>query len=198
VTLSTTANASIRALAAKALAGLEAIETMLALDIVIRPNDKNQMYALNRVSDAAIGLASDIVTATPERFPDFAALPDAAAYVDAMSPVAARAAELAQHIKNSIQNQRSPAANTTLVLYGVVKHLGRLVDNETMREKVTLLKAEVAPARTNRPPLQTKSEKAVKQAARQRAARIAKAKALLAKEGVEAPEATPADGPRVT
>ena len=64
MTLSTTSTASIHALAAKALAGLEAIETMLALDIVIRPNDKNQIYALNRVSDAAIGLASDIVTAT--------------------------------------------------------------------------------------------------------------------------------------
>ena len=141
------------------------------------------MAALNRVSDAAIELASEIVTAMPERFPDFSPLPDAAAYVQVMTAVAARAAELAMHVTNSVQNQRAPAANATLVLYGVVKHLGRLVENETMREKVALLKEEITPRRGNRPPPQTKSEKAAKAALRQRNARIAKAKKRLATEG---------------
>jgi hypothetical protein len=84
-------SSSIHAIAAKALAGLDALEAMLALDIVIRPHENDLMNALNRVTDAAIGLASNIVSATPERFPDFVPLLDAAAYVDAMSPVAARA-----------------------------------------------------------------------------------------------------------
>ncbi len=180
---STSSPPTIHELAAKALAGLDAIEAMLDLDIVIRPKEKSQMSALNRVSDAAIDLASDIVTAMPDRFPDFAALPDAATYVQVMTAVAARATELATHVTNSIQNQRAPAANTTLVLYGVVKHLGRLVENETMREKVAFLKEEITPRRGNRPPPQTKSEKAAKAAVRQRNARIARAKALLAKAG---------------
>jgi hypothetical protein len=180
----------IHALAAKALAGLDAIEAMLALDIVIHPNDKNQLFALNRVSDEAIVLASEIVAESPKRFPDFGGLRAAAEYVDALGPFAARAIELATHVQNSLQNQRAPAANAALVLYGVVKHLGRLVENETMREKVALLKVEVAPKRKNRQPLLTKAEKAAKQAARQHGARIEKAKALLANE----PSAAPKEG----
>jgi hypothetical protein len=181
--------------AAKALAQLDAIESMLNLDIIVRPNDKHQVHALNRVSDTAIGLASDIVSAAPERLPDFADLPAASAYVGIYAQVASRAQELATHIQKSVQNQRTPAANKTLALYAVVKSLGRITDNETMREKVAALKAEIAPKRKSpKKPKVTKEEKAAKRLADSQAKKVAKAKDVLLKAG-ELPTPAPIPAP---
>ena len=173
--------------AAQALAHLEAIESSLKLDIVVAPNDKSQIRALARISDKAIRLASDIVTSAPSRFPDFAQLPVASEYVAAMAPVAARALELGAHIEKSLGNQRTPAAQQTLALYAVVKGLGRIVDNETMREKVLELKVEVAPKRKNPKPKVTKDEKAAKRLAKTTAKRVARAQKVLAAHGGAAP-----------
>jgi hypothetical protein len=180
---------SIKTLAQKVIAQLDAIEAMLDLDIVISPNDKHQIGAMNRVSDTAIGLASDIVSAAPERFPDFADLPAAASYVQVIGQVASRASELATHVQKSVQNQRAPAATKTLALYAVVKTLGRIEDNETMREKVTELKAEVAPKRRNPKPKVTKEQKLARKAADATAKRVDKALKVLAEAGVSMPVA---------
>ncbi len=189
---STPALSPFASIAAQAIAQLDAIESMLNLDIVIPPNDKHQINALNRVSDAAIGLASDIVSAAPDRFPDFADLPAAASYVQMIGQVASRASELATHIQKSVQNQRAPAAVKTLALYAVVKGLGRITDNETMREKVGALKEAVAPRRANPKPKETKGEKAVKRLAKATSKRVAKALQTLAAAGVPVPPTPPA------
>ena len=171
---------------------MNAMESMLNLDIVISPNDKHQIGALNRVSDTAIGLASDIVSAAPDRFPDFTDLPAAASYVQTMGQVAERATTLATHVQKSVQNQRAPAATKTLALYAVVKGLGRITDNETMREKVPQLKAELAPRLKDPKPKETKTEKAVKKMSKQNENRVARAMKLLAKAGVAVPATIPA------
>jgi hypothetical protein len=62
------------------------MEAALDLDIVLPPNDKNQFTALNRVSDTALSLASDIVTADPLRFPDFTDLTGERVFSDDRSP----------------------------------------------------------------------------------------------------------------
>jgi len=186
---------SIDALSKKALAQLEATEAMLQLDIVIPPNDKYQLAATKRVSDTAIGLASDIVSAAPERFPDFADLPSAASYVKIVGQVASRASELATHLQKSVLNQRAPAATKTLALYGVVRSLGRIEGNETMREKVAALKAEIAPKRTNPKPKVTKEQKAAKRSAAASAKRLAKAMKVIATAGASAPAAASAAPP---
>ncbi|HEY2510924.1 MAG TPA: hypothetical protein VGI39_08715 [Polyangiaceae bacterium] len=180
--------------ATQALAQLAAIEAMLNLDFALPPNDKNQANALRRVTDTAIDLAAEIVSASPERFPDFADLPASAAYVRTLRQVAARASELAMHVEKSAQKQRSPAATKTLALYAVVKGLGRIVENETMREKVEALRAQVVPKRKNPKPRQTKGEKAVKRQAKSRTKRVQKAMKVLAAEGVGVPGGTSAPG----
>jgi hypothetical protein len=183
---------TVSALAKKVLAQLDAIEAMLDLNIVIPPNDKHQFAALNRVTDTAIGLASDIVSAAPDRFPDFTELPAAASYVQSVGLVASRAEELAKHVQNSVQNQRAPAATKTLALYAVAKGLGRIEGNETMREKVTALKAEIAPKRKDPKPKVTKGEKAVRRHAEQQAAHVTKAMKVLTAAGVTLPAAVAA------
>jgi hypothetical protein len=192
---------SISSLAKKVIAQLGVLESMLGLDIAIRPNDKNQMNALKRVSDTAIALASNIVSGAPGDFPGFTGLPAAASYVESLGQVASRALELATHVQNGLQNQRAPAANQTLALYAVVKGLGRLPDNEAMREKVAALKAEVVKKPKDPKPKVTKSEKAVKRSAVASANRVKKALAVLAKEGqlpsAPAVAATPAPAPAV-
>jgi len=181
----------ISTLASQAIAQLAAIESMLNLDIVVAPNDKNQAKALLRITDAAIGLASDIVSAAPARFPDFADLPSSASYVEAIGLVAARAAELATHIQKSVQNQRTPAATKTLALYAVVKGLGRITENETMREKVSALKAEVVPKRKNPKPKETVGEKAAKNVAKSTSKKVAKAIQVLNAAGMAVTTTTP-------
>jgi hypothetical protein len=141
------------------------------------------------VSIAALNLASEIVSAAPGRFPDFAGLPAAAAYVETMAPVAARAAELATHIENSVLNQRIPAATMTLALYAVVKSLGRITENETMREKIAELKAALVPKRKNPKPKETKGAKTVKRVAKSVSKRVAKALQTLAAAGITVPGA---------
>jgi len=166
------------------IAALDALEASLNLDIVIAPNSKHQIGALNRVTDTAIGLASDIVSAAPARFPDFADLPAAASYVQSMGQIASRATELATHVQKSVTNQRAPAATKTLALYAVVKGLGRITNNETMREKIPLLKAEVAPKHANPKPKESKGEKAVKKMSKAAAKRLLKAQAIVAAAGM--------------
>jgi hypothetical protein len=182
---------SLGTIVAQAIAQIDALEANLGLDIVVPPNDKDQNRALNRVSDTALGLASDIVSSAPERFPDFSGIAAGAAYAETMQPLAARIATLGTHVQNSIQNQRGPAAQQTLALYTVVKGLGRIVSNETMREKVPQLKVEIAPKHKVPKPKQTKSEKAVKVAAKNKGKRINKALATLAAEGVTIPAVNP-------
>jgi hypothetical protein len=189
---------ALSAVVEKGIQALDDLEASLNLNIVVRPNDKAQMRALARVSNAALGLASGIVTAAPTRFPDFAGLPSQANYVETMTPFATRLGEFTSHVRNSILNEQAPAATQTLVLYGVVKGLGRMVDNQTMRDKVELLKAEVAPKRADAPPKQTKAKRSANAAAKRLADRVAKAKAFLAANDPEvgaAPSlATPATG----
>jgi hypothetical protein len=191
VTSAAPKQASNSSIAAKAIAQLDAIEASLNLDIVIAPNDKKQIGALNRVSSTAIGLASDIVSENPGRFPDFADLPAAASYVETIGQVASRAQELATHVQKSVTNQRVPAATKTLALYAVVKGLGRITDNETMREKVSALKDEVAPKRHAPKPKETKGEKAVKRVAKANAKKVAKAVNVLTTAGVLPTAAAP-------
>jgi hypothetical protein len=178
--------------AAQAIAKLDALEASLDLDIVVPPNDKAQMRALSRVSDKALALAADIVSSDPSRFADFSAISPAVQHVETMVPVGARVAQLATHVQKSIQNKRTPAAQQTLALYAVVKGLGRITGNETMREKVPQLKAELAPKRTNPKPKVTKMEKAAKRLSTSRQKKLAKAMAVLADLGVTPPAATPA------
>jgi hypothetical protein len=178
---------SIRLTAAEAIAQLDALEAKLGLDIVISPNDKHQNRALNRVSDTALGLAADIVGAAPARFPDFSAIAPGASYVQEMAPLAARLGELAGHVQKSIQNQRAPASQQTLALYSVVKGLGRIVDNETMREKVTKLKAEIAIKPKAPKPKVTRAEKVARTAAKRLQARLDKAAGLLIAHGRPVP-----------
>jgi hypothetical protein len=173
----------LESLATDTVAQLKALEAKLNLDIVVPPTAKNQMRAMKRVSDKALGLAADIVSSDPARFADFAGLPASAQHVAAMSGVALQANELATHVQKSVQNHRTPAAQQTLALYSVVKSLGRVTSNETMREKIPLLKAEVAPKRKNPKPRVTKEQKMAKRAAASQAKRIAKAKGLLAQFG---------------
>lgn len=186
---------SLRALASEAIAQLQALEAKLNLDIAISPNDKAQVNALARISDSAIGIASEAVSADPSRFPDFATLPAAAEYVATMQPLADQAAALAAHLKKSIQNQRTPAAQQALAFYAVAKGLGRLSDNETMREKVTALKAEIAPERAT--PNETKGVKAAKRVAKAQAERLRKAQAIVAAGGARpgSPIPTPSAEP---
>ena len=174
---------SISEIAAKAIAQLDALEASLNLNIVVPPNDKSQMRSLRRISDTALTLATNIVTAAPESFPAFAGLPDATAYVQAMTPLAARAQSLATHVQNSVLNQRSPASTQTLALYGVAKNVGRIVSSEAMREHVAALKAEVAPKHRNPKPKLTKLEKATRKQASAHKARLDKAAALLEANG---------------
>lgn len=180
------------AMIAKFMIELDAIETALDLDIVVRPNDKYQIRALKRVPDKALGLAAGIVSEAPERFLDFASLPATADYVALLAPLAARVAMLATHIEKAIQNQRTPAANMTLALYAVVKNLGRLVGNETMREKVAELKGEVAPKRKNPKPKVTNEQRTAKRAAASHARRVTKAIKLLSDAGLSVASSPPA------
>lgn len=182
---------SLSSTALMAMKELDALESKLDLDIVVRPNDKNQMRAATRVSSSALRMAADIVGAAPDRFPEFIGIADDAAYVETMLPLANRALALANHIQKSIQNRQAPASEKTLALYAVVKGLGRIADNETMREKVELLKAEVAPHSRAK---MTKAEKVVKLAAKRRAERILKAKQFLRDNG-EAVPTSPAETP---
>ena len=180
---------------AKFIAQLDAFESALNLDIVVRPNDKYQIRALKRVSDKALSLATDIVNAAPDSFTDFAELPAEAAYAMQMAPLSARVALLAAHVEKSVLNQRTPAANATLALYAVAKNLGRLVTNETMREKVLELKAEVAPKHKNPKPKLTKGQKAVKKAATSHAKKVSRALKVLTDAGVTASAPSPATPP---
>ena len=184
----------IDTLAAKAIAALDALEPTLNLDIVIPPNDQAQMRTLKRVTNAAIDLAAQIVKADPQRFSDFAGLPAAADYVDAMTGLYQRAALFATHVENSLQNQRAPAATQTLALYAVVKGLGRLVDNQTMRELTPQLKAALVPPRRNPKPKETATQKAVKRAARSQQKKLQKATQVLAAAGVTPPPTAPPTG----
>jgi hypothetical protein len=188
---------SLSAIASESIAQLQALEAKLNLDIAIPPNDKAQVRALARVSDTAIGLASEVVSAAPSRFPDFATLPAAAAYVATMQPLADQAGALATHVQKSVQNQRTPAALQALALYAVVKGLGRLNGNETMREKVTALKAEIAPKRAK--PKETKGVKGAKRLAKAQADRLQKAQAIVASGGARpgSPIPIPSAGPAV-
>ncbi len=185
-------NTSIPSIATVAMKELDALESKLTLDIVVRPNDKNQIRALARVSPAALRLAADIVNAAPERFPDFTGIDEGAAYVEAMLPLADRARALATHLEKSIRNHRAPASQQALALYAVVKGLGRIVDNEAMREKVLLLKAEVAPKPKNPRPKVTKEQKVLKKAVQKRDERVAKAAKFLVDNGVPVPASSPA------
>jgi hypothetical protein len=171
---------------------LDALEAKLGLDIVIRPNDKQQIHALNRVSVKAVNLAAGIVTSDPTRFPDFTGIPGSADYTNAMGRVASRITELATHVKKSIQNKRYPTALEVLALYQVIKGLSRIADNETMREKVPELAAELAPRKRNPKPKPTQAEQAAKKAAAQRARRVAKAKAVIAANTDPPPTPAPA------
>ena len=94
-------------------------------------------------------------------------------------------------MQKSIQNQRAPAAQQALALYAVVKGLGRLVDNETMREKVLELKAELASKPRNPKPKVTKTQKAVNRAAKSTAEKVRKAKAVVAANSPVASSAPP-------
>jgi hypothetical protein len=181
---------SISELASKAIKQLDALEASLNLNIVVRPNDKNQIRALNRVSDSALGLATSIVNESPASFPAFTGLAGAADYVRAMTPLAARAQTLATHVQNSVQNQRAPAALQTLAIYGVAKNVGRIVESQTMRENVAALKVEVAPKHKVPKPKQTKAEKSAKAAKKSAQDRVNKAVALLAANGIVVPGAT--------
>jgi hypothetical protein len=185
---------SLSALAASVIAQLDAIESSLDLDIVVRPNDVSQNRALTRVSDAAIGLASDLVSSAPARFADFTQIASGASYIAAMEPLVERAMALALHLRKSVWNHRTPAAQQTLALYSVVKGLGRIVDNESMREKAIALKAEIAPKRRNAKPKVTAGEKAAKRVAAANEKKVAKAMKVLADAGitqVEAPSPSP-------
>jgi hypothetical protein len=182
---------SVDAVAAGAIAQLDLLEASLSLDIVINPNDVDQMRALARVTSAALGIASDIVSADPSRFPDFAGLPEAAAYVRAMTPLLARATELVTHLQKSILNQRTAASLKTLALYTVAKGLGRMAENQTMRDKVLELRAEIAPPRPSTKPKVTKAEKAARRSAKAKAARVAKALAFLEASGHAGAKAEP-------
>ena len=75
---------------AQAMAQLDALEASLGLNIVVPPNDKDQNRALNRISDTALGLASEIVSSAPARFPDFSGIAPGAAYAGTMQPLADR------------------------------------------------------------------------------------------------------------
>ena len=173
-------NPGLVALAASVLQSFDTLEASLDLNIVVRPNDKAQMHAMNRVSLAALGVASDIVRSDPARFPDFSGLPASAEYVQTMTPVAARLRAFADHLDNSILNQQSPAAQQALVLYSVVKGLARIDSNQTMRDKIAELKAELVPKRSDAKPKLTKGDKAARQSAQRLAARLTKAKQFLA------------------
>ena len=98
------ATSSLDSLAIMAMKQIDDIESKLDLDIVVPPNDKNQMRAVRRISPAALRLAADIVGAAPERFPEFVGFAEAAAYVETMLPLADRALALANHIQKSIQS----------------------------------------------------------------------------------------------
>jgi hypothetical protein len=194
---------AIDLLADEAVKELDALEAKLDLDIVIRPNDKQQIHSLNRVSVKAVNLAADIVTSDPTRFPDFTDIPGAADYTNAMGRVATRVTELGTHVTKSIQNKRYPTALQVLALYQVIKGLSRLADNETMREKVPELAAELGPRKKKKAnpsgttppkPKLTVAEKAAKKAAAQRARRVAKAKAVIAANTDPPPATAPAAG----
>ena len=153
-----------------------------------------RITASKRVSNAAIDLAAQIVNTDPQRFSDFAGLPAAADYVEAMTGVYQRAALFATHVENGLQNQRAPAATQTLALYAVVKGFGRLVDNEAMRELIPQLKAALVPPRKNPKPKVTVTQKAVKRAAKSQQKKVQKATLLLAAAGVTPPPTAPPAG----
>ena len=202
VTAAPVPSTSNSTLASEAMAQLDALEAKLNLDIVVRPNDKAQIRALKRVSDNALSLASDIVDSSPTELAAFSGIPAARDYAIAMSPVATRAALLATHLQKSIANKRTPAAQKTLALYAVVKGLGRIVTNETMRETVPLLKAEVAPKVKSPKRKETKEEKAAKRSAKSTAERDTKATAVLAAANGAPPptsgSSSPASAPAAT
>ena len=179
-TPSTAPPSALSVLAAEVIQSIDKLEASLGLNIVVRPNDASQMHAMNRVSLAALGVASDIVTAQPTRFPDFSGLPASASYVEAMTPLAARVSEFASHLQNSILNQQAPAAQQTLVLYSVVKGLARMDTNQTMRDKIGQLKAEIVPKRKDPKPKVTKTEAAAKLNSKRLAVRLANARAFIA------------------
>jgi hypothetical protein len=183
-------SASIRSLAVEAIAQLDALEAKLNLDVVVRPNDKHQIRALKRVSDDALSLASTIAASSPSTLEAFSGIASAREYVGAMTPLANRVATLLTHLQKSIQNQRTPAAQKTLALYAVVKGLGRIETNETMRETVPLLRAEVVPKHKNPRVKMTKEQKAAKKLARSTADRVAKATAVPTADGAPVPTTT--------
>jgi hypothetical protein len=181
------APSSIGALADATIASLDALESSLALDFVVNPNDAKEMRALSRVSPAAMALAAEVVAEDPQRFVDFdaTALGGVNDYLDAMARVLARVEAFESHVVKSRQNHRYGAALQTLALYATLKGLGRIAGNEALREKANALAAEL----NKKPrPKQTVEEKQAKKIARSRAKRYAKA---LAKAAANAPP-TPA------
>jgi hypothetical protein len=107
-----------------------------------------------------------------------------------MTPLVARAVQLGVHLQKSVQNNRVPAAQQTLALYSVVKGLGRIVDNETMREKIPQLKAELAPKHKTPRVKKTKEQVALERAAKSQADRLQKAQVIVNNGGAR-PGTTP-------
>ena len=180
------------ALVDAAVQDLDALETKLKLDFAIPPTEKSQTKVTNKVSLTALGLAASIASSDPARFPEYQSLPDAAAFVETMARLADRANELATHVGKAILKQRYPASILVLSLYQVVKGLARVADNEVMRENVPKLAKELAPKRKK--PAQTAEQAALKAAAKKRARRVAKAKAVIAANEAPIPVGPPAGG----
>jgi hypothetical protein len=176
------------------LTQIDALEASLHLDIVVHPNDKQQIAALARVSDAALSMAANVVAGMPSLGPQFGELPGASEYVQKMAPLVQRVTDFAAHLQKDIRNRRTPAALEALTLYAFLKSLARLPENETIREKVATLQAELAPKRKNPKPRVTKAQKVARSAAKRQAAKVAKAKELLASVAPVAPN-TPAAAP---
>lgn len=145
----TAATDDLKTAAESAIQKLVKVESSLPIDHALPPNDVFQIRSSKRVSTTALVIAADIVRGDPKRFPDLdpAVMEDAAVYDNSLTGVAIQARQLADHLDKSMMKRRWPAAQQAMVLYDMLKSLGRIPANETIREKVKLLKQEMGVTR---------------------------------------------------
>lgn len=126
----------------KASTQLRTIEKGLHLKSGLTAEDKKRALPLLRVDPDAMSVAVDVAERHPDRFVDFdvAMVRGAAAYEQAMAPLAQQCRDLADRIDESIIATKLPAAQQTLALYAAAKSLVRFRKGESMIPQVRAMK----------------------------------------------------------
>jgi hypothetical protein len=125
-------------IAVNPVAVIDELEASLGLDETPLPQEFKRAVPGRTIPVEAIKLATSVIEQNPSRFGEFDShsMHEAIRFDDEMVPIARRARALADRLDQAIIMKRNKPAEDTLVIYAMMKGIGRMRGNQAVLNHV--------------------------------------------------------------